>query len=96
MEKMGNDIYSVAGTAMLAFIKARGVFEVEGSKITIRATEGMDWDKVGELGDIIGELRPRRFSVGYREYGIEVEALDPSLQTLENLLEKLVKRLKEE
>ena len=93
---MGNDIYSEAGAAMLAFIKAKGVFEVEGPKMTVKATEGMDWGKVSELGSIIGGLRPRKFSVGYREYGIEIEALDPSLQTLEDLLGKLVERLKED
>ena len=93
---MADDIYSEAGTAMLAFLNVKGVFEVEGSKITIKPTEEMDWRKVGELGKIIGELRPRKFGVGSSTDGFEIEALDPSLQTLEDLLGKLVKRLKEE
>ncbi len=89
---MGEDICSEAGTAMLSFIGGKGDFEVNDSKIVIRITEGMNWEKISELGDIVGELRPKRFSVSYMDGGFGIEALEPSLQTLEDLLAKLVER----
>jgi hypothetical protein len=92
---MGTDIYSQAGSAILSFVNGEGTFEVKGSKFTVRVPGGMDEGKKGELGNIIGQLKPRKFRIGYREDGIEIEALDPSLQTLEDLLTKLTRRLNE-
>ena len=60
---MGTDIYSQAGSAILSFVNGEGTFEVEGSKLTVQVPGGMDRGKQGELGNIIGQLKPRKFRV---------------------------------
>lgn len=93
---MEQDICLEAGGIMLSFIAEDGEFEVEGSKITVKASSGYNKAKRDELGGIIGSLQPRKFVVRYTDNAIGVEALDPSLQTLEDLLAKLIERLKTE
>lgn len=91
---MEMDVYSEATNAILSFVNAEGTFQVQGSIFIIEAPNGVNQEKVGQLGEIIGQLRPRQFRITYNTNGIELEDLDSSLQTLEDFLMKLTLRLK--
>ena len=103
---MGTDLCSEAAYAILSFVKAEGTFQIDGSKLTIEAPVGMDAEKVKQLkgkGGIITQVgNPRKFRMAYATngkgewYRMEIEALDPSVQTLEDFLTKLTRRLKAE
>jgi len=103
---METDLYSEAAYVILSFVKAEGTFQIDGSKLTIDAPAGMDAEKVeqfkGKKGIITQVGAPRKFNLTYATnhkgewYRMEIEALDPSVQTLEDFLTKLTRRLKAE
>ena len=92
---MEESIYSKASAAMLSHVNIEGTFEIAGSKLSVISPE-MDGGKLGVLGDAIGSAHPRKFKVWFMKDRIEIEALDPSLQTLEDFLAKLVEKLNTE